>query len=260
MKNIKVIIVIFIIILIITIVLDFYDSQFSYHDILVEFHGLLFDLLVLGIIYGVYENFSNKKERIENLKESIEDYRGLNTINSSFKIVSFIRRLYDLGVNEFSLHQCFLQDAKLNEYNFRNSNFSFSNLENASFSRSNLENCKFYDCRLREAFFVDTIAYNARFENANLSETTITKSDFSFANLRRVKLNKAKICATDFNCADMSFADLEGVKVYDQNWLETLEINEVKGIEKLKERFYIDRGVFEVDEIGEYWIVLKKTS
>lgn len=260
MKKIHFFLLIFIIILGIGIILDFNDPDFNYHDIIVEFHGLMFDLLVLGLILGLYENYNDKRNKIDKYQEEIDDFRRWESEEAKFKTIGNIKRLYNLGIKKFNLSHCYLKDGDLQEYDFTDSNFAFADLRNVIFSRSNLTKCSFPVTNLQEALFVETIVHKTHLDHSDLSSSTLTNCDFSYSSLRNVNLKNAKICATDFNEADLSFADLENVKVYDMNWLQNLELNGVKGMEKLKERYYIDPSIFEHDEIGEYWIVLKKPA
>lgn len=104
------------------------------------------------------------------------------------------------------------------------------------------------------------MANNANFERVDLSYSTFTNCDLSFSNLRSANLKNVKICGTDFNNADMSFANLNKIKVYDENWLETLRLNNVKGIDKLSEKYEIRPESLDRDEIGEFWTVSKKPA
>ena len=260
MKRTHFFIIIFSLLVALTIFLDYKDEIFSYHDILVEFHGLIFDLFFLGIILALYESYREKKDKTERYKEEIDDFRKWQSEEAKYKIAGNIRRLYDLGVTEFNLNHCYLNDEDLMEYNFTNSSFAFSDLESASFSRSILNNCTFVGSNLKKVFCVEAMANNANFENVDLSSSTLTRCDFSNSNFRKANLKGAKICGTDFNNADMRFANLKNVKVYDENWLETLRLNNVKGIEKLIEKYQIKSESLDRDEIGEFWIVTKKNS
>ena len=246
--------------MVLTVFLDYKDEDFSFHDILVEFHGLIFDLFFLGIILALYENYREKKDKTERYKEEIDDFRKWQSEEAKYKILGNVRRLYDLGTTEFILNQCYLKNGDLTEYNFTNSSFAFANLEQACFTRSNLNNCTFVGSNCRKLFCVETMANNANFERVDLSNSTFTNCDLSSSNLKGANLKNVKICGTDFNNADMSFANLNKIKVYDENWLETLRLNNVKGIDKLSEKYEIRPESLDRDEIGEFWTITKKTS
>lgn len=260
MKRTHFFILIFSLLVVLTIFLDYKDTDFTFHDILVEFHGLIFDLFFLGIILTLYENYRDKKDKKERYKEEIDDFRNWQSEEAKYKILGNIRRLYDLGSTEFILNHCYIKNGDLTEFNFTNSSFAFANLESACFSKSNLNNCTFVGADLRKILCVETMANNANFERGDLSNSTFTNCDLSSSNLRSANLKYAKICGTDFNNADMRIANLNKIKTYDENWLETLRLNNVKGIEKLSEKFEIRPESIDRDEIGEFWTVTKKTN
>mgnify|MGYP003625120022 CR=1 FL=1 len=246
--------------MILTIILDYKDNSFTFHDILVEFHGLIFDLLFLGIILTIYETFRDKKDKIERYKDEIDDLREWQSKEAKFKIIGRIKRLYNLGVTNFNLNGCYLKKGDLMEYNFTKSTFAFANLESARFTRSNLSECDFVAAKLIKTQFVDSMAYKTNFEHSDLSNSTIISSDFSYSNLQKANLNGSIIIGTDFNSANMSNANLKNIRVYDLNWFDNLKLNNVNGIEKLIEKYQICPESLETDEIGQSWIVTKKPT
>jgi len=46
----------------------------NWRDVIVEAHGLLFDLVLFGIILTSYYIKTNKKQQVNRLQEEIEDY------------------------------------------------------------------------------------------------------------------------------------------------------------------------------------------
>lgn len=86
---------------------------FSWHDVIVESHGVLFDLLVFGILLSIYEGLRNKKDKIERLKEEIDDFRAWDEKEATFRIVGSIKRLNSFGISNVNLKYCFLKNAFL---------------------------------------------------------------------------------------------------------------------------------------------------
>mgnify|MGYP003377749158 CR=1 FL=1 len=82
-------------------------------DLLVEAHGLFYDLIVFGIILTLYERTRSKKERIERLREEINDYLGWDEKEATYRIVGNIKRLNKEGVNEIYLKGAYLSRASL---------------------------------------------------------------------------------------------------------------------------------------------------
>jgi hypothetical protein len=91
------------------------DTQFNWHDILVEAHGLVFNLIVFGLIITIFEYFRAKRENIKRYQENIQDYSGWKNEEAKHLIVSNINRLYDLGIRQFYLSGSYLKGANLSD-------------------------------------------------------------------------------------------------------------------------------------------------
>lgn len=249
-----------IIILLIAIFLDYIDNAFSWHDILVEFHGLVFDLFVLGILLTTYEKITEKKEKIERYHEEIDDFRHRKGKEAKFRIIGNIKRLYDLGVTEFNLMHCYLKNGDLKEYDFTNSNFYFANLNGASLLRSNLQNCKMGVSDLSNSNLSSAQFDNADLFHSSLVSATIINCSFRKTNLANTTFEKATIINSNFENANMKYINLNQVKVYNQDWFEQLKSFNVEGIDKIMDRYEIHDKTYSIDEIGEYWIITPKIS
>jgi pilus assembly protein TadC len=51
------------------------NAENTVANLLVEAHGLLFDLLLFGIIFAAFSIFTERRQKIERYKEEIDDYR-----------------------------------------------------------------------------------------------------------------------------------------------------------------------------------------
>ena len=243
------------------IFLDQNDDQFSWHDIIVEFHGLIFDLVVLGILLTIYENINDKKEKINRYSEEIDDFRHWKSDEAKFRIIGNIKRLYDLGVTKFNLMNCYLKDGDLQEYNFTGSNFYFANLAGSSLIRSNLTNCQIGICDLSRTHLVGTTFLNADLNHSLFNHAIITQCNFTNANLKNADFENSTINKSIFDNADMSNVILKNVRTYNQNWLQDLEQSKVIGIENILEKYYIEKSSSGKNEMGEeIWMVIEKTN
>ena len=114
-------------------------SGFKWHDVIVESHGVLFDLLVFGILLSLYEALRDKRDKIERLHEEIDDYRGWDEKEAMYRIVGAIRRLNKLKINEINLSTCYLQEAKLQGANLQTAKLQGANLQKAKLQGANLK-------------------------------------------------------------------------------------------------------------------------
>ena len=102
---------------------DVGENGFSWHDLLVEANGVVFDLLVFGILLSVYESLRAKKANIDRFTEEIDDYRGWDEREASYRIAGLLRRLNKEKKYSIDLSNCYLVKAYLSNLNLSNSNF-----------------------------------------------------------------------------------------------------------------------------------------
>lgn len=205
--------------LIVAIALDFLDCKFAFHDILVSFHGLVFDLIVFGLVLTIYEKISSDKETIKRYKEEINDYRFWKNEQAMFRIRGLVKRLVELKEKELDLSHCFLEtDKSFSQYkDMKGWTFSGAFLRESVFILSNLSNAQFY--------FTDLT--NATFVNVNLTDCTFSS---------------AILFDTKFEKCDFTNVELDDACVSDSNWFEKLEKNKNFGISGLT-KSYIIRNV-----------------
>ncbi|CAC9977005.1 pentapeptide repeat-containing protein [Flavobacterium panici] len=166
--------------LILIIIFDILDPDFKIHDILVEFHGLLFDLLILGILLTIYESITSRLETIKRYQEELNDYKFWKTEEAMYRTRGLIKRLVDLNVKELDLSHCYLAtDKSLSQYKeMQKWQFSGTNLYDSLFILANMSNCNFYISNLEESSFVSVNLTDCRFGGANLINTKFEKCNF----------------------------------------------------------------------------------
>ena len=180
------------------ILLDWYDLKFSIHDILVEFHGLVFDLIVFGIILTIYEKIKSKKDKITRYKEEIEDFRFLNTEESRHRLHGIIKRLLKLEKQKIDLSHCCIyhcpthenmeewefSGAKLYNTHFKKVNFKGSNFYLADFYFGFISGSDFSNCKFAEAILYDVTFLNCTFNNTSFLNAYVNNKDW-FINLEK---------------------------------------------------------------------------
>lgn len=211
---------------------------FSWHDVIVESHGLFFDLLVFGILLSVYDKFRERRDRIERLKEEIDDYRGWNEPEATYRIIGALRRLIRLKVSKINLGGCFLFNANLrnlnlkeanlsgailkgtdfSEANLQGSNIFFTVLSKTNLTRTNLEMATLDGCRFNQAILKSTIFKRASFVSSTLIESNINSGDFERANLTNADLSSSLIIRSNFSGVNFTECDLSGSIIRDVNF------------------------------------------
>lgn len=231
-------------------------ANFQWHDILVEANGMLFDLLVFGILLSVYEALREKREKIERLHEEIDDYREWDEKEAMYRIVGAVKRLNKLGVTNIDLSDCFLQNANLQAVRLQGSNLRNTNLQGAKLQESNLSNTL-----LSGANFNNTILFGADFKNAFID-------DANFQNATLLGLNSNSKMFKNLFKEEYSFemhkgasnakstpyilqlTNLEGACV-PKKWFELLEEWNVRGREVIMKKY-------SGSDFGESFDILKE--
>lgn len=97
--------------------LGLYNEPDFWVNILVESHGMLLDLFLIGVFLFWLQRRSadnrEKKLRIKRYEEEIDDYRGWDEKEAMYRIVGNIKRLNKEGVSKIDLRGCFLERADL---------------------------------------------------------------------------------------------------------------------------------------------------
>jgi len=198
-------------------VFDFFDQSFSLHDILVEFHGLVFDLVIFGILITTYETISSKKEKIERYNEELSDYKFWKSEESMYRTRGIIKRLVSLGEKKLDLSFCYLaNDNSLLRYtDMEEWNFTGATLTNCGFGASNMTNSNFSLAKLNRGTFTDVNLTNSNFRNTNLYQTK-----FENCNLTNVDFFNARVDSI--------------------SWFSELKKSKNIGVEVLKNIYFIE--------------------
>ena len=186
------------------------ESSEFWNNVLVEAHGMFFDIILFGIILTVYERYSHKHNENENLQNEIDDFRFWNADEAKFRIRGNLFRLNKGGVTKINLSFIDLSNVELRKVILNNSNFCETNLSN-----SNMENSEFNNILCSNSKFTgkNTILLNASFKNAH-----IQNSDFSQAYLNGANFCSAKLSKINFSKADLRNVDLQNVHLYEPNF------------------------------------------
>ncbi len=207
----------------------------SIDDILVEAHGMLFDILLFGIILSIYnynqaikseriKQKEDKKARITKYLDEIDDFRGWNEKEAVYRIRGIIKRLNHLGIIEIDLRNTFLQGAILKGVALKKSNIESANLsgvnaengnfESASFLGSNLESIRIDKGNIKKSNLSRTILIGANLSFADATEAKILDSNLSKAYLDHINLTSADIANSILTDAVLDGANLLGVRLF----------------------------------------------
>ena len=112
----------------------FYNKDFL-ENVLVEAHGMLFDILIIGILILFLNRLAEKRITNQRYIDEIDDFRGWQHEEATHRIAGNIKRLER---NRFkgiiNLSDCFL-----NSIDWYGKNLQEANLKHAKLQKANLE-------------------------------------------------------------------------------------------------------------------------
>jgi hypothetical protein len=174
-----------------------------------ELHGLIFDIILFGIVLVFFERVREKRDVILRYLEELDDYRGWDSQEAYHRNHGIIRRLINEKFYRIDMTDICLKNQKI----YKPLNFEFS-----LFRRSLLDNAEFMNSFFISASFIDISAfgtrfYECRFESCTFSSPRFRGTEFflceftntSFhgigvieANRPTVYFNESKFNAVDF--------------------------------------------------------------
>jgi BTB/POZ domain-containing protein KCTD9 len=204
--------------------LKYYMADFDgyWGQVLVEMHGMIFDIAVIGILLVWLNQSGEIRQRIRTYKDEIDDFRLWESEEAAFRTVGNIKRLNRHKIHEINLVNCYLARTNLNYVNLRGSNLNSANLGNSSLIETNLENTRFNqtnleNSNLNQANLRGAYASGANFKDSFLIKTQfegafLIKTNFKNAFLMEANLQNSYLMGADFENASLYKADLRGAK------------------------------------------------
>jgi BTB/POZ domain-containing protein KCTD9 len=202
--RIYILIAILVIPLVIKLSIPFYDQEFL-ENVLVEAHGMIFDVLLLGVIFAWLNQGGEKQREIKRYQEEINDYLGWGADEAKYRIVGNIRRLNRKKISDIRLENAYLKEANLTRANLRGANLTRANLKGADLTRT-----KLYDANLTEADFT-----GAKLIYAGLWDAYLTRANLRGANLTRANLKGAELYGAYLTGANLDEANLDEANLYE---------------------------------------------
>ncbi len=195
-------------------------------DIVVELCGFFFDIILFGVILTIYGRWLERKRKIRNYHDQLDDFRTWKGEEGVLRKVGIIRRLNEMKAPLPSLWSANLQGANLMGANLQGANLGWAELQRAHLRKANLQGVNLAFANLQNANL-----WFANLQGANLSYANLQDANLWFANLQGARLfhtnlegvnlcsaNLQGACLTGANLqdTDMRYADLTGAE--DLTW------------------------------------------
>ncbi len=249
--------------------LDTYKFSDKWGNILVEAHGLIFDLLVFGIVLALYETIRNKQENIKRWEEELNDYKGWTEPEAAYRVAGLIERirkakggLENMDVSKLEnlhlgkskadviekiiqntiqiaslegaqLDRANLKGADLGGVNLSGAKLRHTTLEGADLGLANLEGANLLGATLEGANLWDATLEGANLWYANLKGAKLWYANLKGANLIKANLKGANLWYANLEGANLIEANLEGAQLQNAN-LEDVIIDEEKYLMRIK--------------------------
>ena len=199
--------------------LGLYDKSF-WENVLVEAHGLVFDILVLGLVLVWMDTYRLKRE---SRTRDLENLWDLNTLTKEVyqkKKVNILKRLNEHNTYKIDVTDLMLKNIKVKDVSFTNSglfglkfldcaifNLEIKNskLNSADFTDSVIKNSEITDSYLKNAKFKSASLIGLNFQNSNLFRAKFIDADLEGADLRGCNLER-----TIFTDANLKNANMKG--------------------------------------------------
>ena len=202
--------------------MPYYLSDFDsiYMNVLAEAHGMLFDILIIGILLFWLRNIGEEKQRISQFLDEIDDFRMWQSDEAAFRNVGNIKRLNRHGVFNIDLVGCYLKKTNLSGINLSSSNLNTADLSNgilieANLSKTRMNQTNFENTNLNHADLTDSFASGTNFKDAfmiksNLRGAFLIKADFKNGFLMEANLSNCSLAEASFENANLYKADFRG--------------------------------------------------
>jgi len=189
-----------------------YSCKEIVENIYPEIYGLLFDVILFGIVISIYQISRDKKEAIESEEDQIDDFRGWKSNEASHRILGSVKRLQRLGKTQINLTSCFFQEVILKDLCIED-----SNLTGLTLLKTKLFNNTFYKIESNSINCRDSTIYGTSFQEGeiyfNLHNTDFFSSLLQKINLRASSFCPKKISFSLFESVDFSHSYFKFEKI-----------------------------------------------
>jgi uncharacterized protein YjbI with pentapeptide repeats len=160
-----------------------------------EFHGLIFDIAVFGVLIAFFIRITERRREIRHQQETIDDFKKWDSDEAQFRIAGAIRRINRLGKTNIDFAGIELKDFSLRRHDItsiRGSVFYDGTWGSmGSRDRVVLERMDFSSVDCRDVVFsllnplsgfIDSIVF-ARLENCDFIDANLSNAKFTGATL-----------------------------------------------------------------------------
>lgn len=197
-------------------------SRGFFENVLVEAHGAIIDLLVVGVVLYWFEHRRDTAAQVRRHQDMLADLRSYRAADSSFRTLGTIKRLLELGVQKLHLSEMSLAELQIEGIKLKDCDLHAVVFTNSHLRQVALENCAcdaaiFAGATLEHAVLKFTSFRRAKFQGATLKGADfrtcgVEGADFTNAILRSSNFSQVDCRAVNFRGADLRSANFKGAK------------------------------------------------
>jgi len=187
-----------------------YDDITFLEGILIEAHGMLLDILIIGVFILWLNRLGERRMEVQRYKNEIDDFRYWESDEAKFRIVGNINRLNRLKISAIDLYDCTLNKAHLKD----------AMLQGAELTGANLQGAYLRDADLRGANLAGANLRNANLQGVNFEGAQLFSANFCDADLTLAILNLEQIA--NVNTLYKAIMDDELRKQIEENYRHLL--------------------------------------
>lgn len=217
-------------------------------NIHVELAGVFFDIILFGILFYIFQFIFQKKEKIIQLSEQLDDYRDWDEREAGYRVIGILKRLQKLGIDDVNLSRCHFNginiisdEGRIVGFDFKRSDITDVTFTNIMLNSANFNKVQgnsvadyadffndprtiFKNCDLRSSNFSNNTFYSFDFSETKLENANFIYAEFYYAQFRKcifndVKFNNVVFTNSFFQDIDLSIASYVNTKFYKCNFI-----------------------------------------
>lgn len=235
-----------------------YNRDF-WENVLVEAHGLVFEIFILGLIIVWLDSKRQKNKFVERNIENLWDLNDLNEAEHFKKKIGSIKRLNEAGITKIDVTDLLIKESTIKDVNFKNSRLfglkiqsceifdltiTDSKLNSADFSKSTFRRCKLQ---------------NNYFKNSNFEGCKLVGVDFKNSNLYRVKFTNANLESADLRGTDLSRTIFDNANMKNTNIRSCTKLN-IEELAKANNLDYLKADDFVIEKLMKLRVDVRQSS
>jgi hypothetical protein len=212
-------VLIFVSVIVLGLSLPLYIKRFDemYLQVLIEAHGMIFDIVVIGILIYWLREQGDIRQRISQYLDEIDDFRLWESEEAAFRNVGNIKRLNRHKVSKIDLVGTYLTKTNLSKVNLQNANLNTANVTSAVMIEANLK-----DARMNQTDFENTNLNHSDLRGtyasgANFKDAFLIKADFEGAFLIKTNFKNAYLMEANFSNCALAEANFQDANLYKAN-------------------------------------------